>query len=213
MAELNTGGGDSGKHGKKRAKKQSTKVDMTPLVDLAFLLLTFFVLTSTFSQPKVMRMIFPKKLDDPTVKQSEVKNGITFLLTGNNKVYYYNGKLNGSASSKLQETDYTAKGVRAILIERNAPLRSKLKELAIEKDKINEKDSAALLTFNKKLEKARMDDDFVVLIKNDKEATYKNVIDMVDELIITQCGKYFPTDDGFTDEEKTEIKKLGGTTK
>src|SRR5690349_9414545 len=122
MAELNTGGGDSGKHGKKRAKKQSTRVDMTPLVDLAFLLLTFFVLTSTFSQPKVMRMIFPKKLDDPTQKQTEVKNGITFLLTGNNKVYYYNGKLNETPSYKLQETDYTASGVRAILMERNSPL-------------------------------------------------------------------------------------------
>jgi biopolymer transport protein ExbD len=68
MAEIQQsgGGGDS----KKRAKKQSTRVDMTPLVDLAFLLLTFFVLTSTFSKPKVLRMIFPEKLekDNPNIK-------------------------------------------------------------------------------------------------------------------------------------------------
>jgi biopolymer transport protein ExbD len=206
MAELNTGGGDSGKHGKKRAKKQSTRVDMTPLVDLAFLLLTFFVLTSTFSQPKVMRMIFPKKLDNPNDKPPEVKKGTTFLLSGNNKVYYYNDKL--TPTNPVKETDYTAAGIRAILMERNAPLRIQLQELAKEKEKLNEKDTAAVKKFNDKLEKTRMDDQFVVLIKNDKDATYKNVIDVVDELIITQCGKYFPTDDGFTKEEKEGIDKL-----
>ena len=87
MAELSTGGGDGGKGGKKRAKKQSTRVDMTPLVDLAFLLLTFFVLTSTFSKPKVLRMIFPEKLKDPVnQKAPEVKNGLTILLAENNRI-------------------------------------------------------------------------------------------------------------------------------
>ena len=89
MAEIQQSGGNDG--GKKRAKKQSTRVDMTPLVDLAFLLLTFFVLTSTFSKPKVLRMIFPEKLDqnNPQLKRPEVKDGLTILLTGNNKIYYY----------------------------------------------------------------------------------------------------------------------------
>jgi len=94
MAQLDTGGAQGG-NGKKRAKKASTAIDMTPMVDLAFLLLTFFVLTSTFSKPKVLRMIFPEKIDknDPAMKAPEVKNGLTILLTGDDKIYYYRGSL------------------------------------------------------------------------------------------------------------------------
>ncbi len=111
MAEIQSNGG-GGDGGKKRAKKQSTKVDMTPLVDLAFLLLTFFVLTSTFSQPKVLRMIFPEKLDEKdlkNMKQPEVKDGITILLTRENRVFWYRGALN--EKTVLEETDFTKKRI------------------------------------------------------------------------------------------------------
>ena len=81
MAEVNTGdGGGGGKHAKKRAKKASTKIDMTPMVDLAFLLLTFFVLTSTFSKPKTMEINFPAKPEDEKLN-IKVNNAITFLIT------------------------------------------------------------------------------------------------------------------------------------
>jgi len=112
MAQLDTGGGAQGGKGKKRAKKASTAIDMTPMVDLAFLLLTFFVLTSTFSKPKVLRMIFPEKIDknDPAMKAPEVKNGLTILLTGDNKIYYYKGSL--KKETELIETDYTKDGIR-----------------------------------------------------------------------------------------------------
>ena len=126
MAEIQQSGGNDG--GKKRAKKQSTRVDMTPLVDLAFLLLTFFVLTSTFSKPKVLRMIFPEKLDqdNPQLKRPEVKDGLTILLTGNNKIYYYTGSL--KAETEIIPTDFTKNGLRKVLIEKNAPLIKILKD-------------------------------------------------------------------------------------
>jgi len=80
MADMgDSGGGHEGK-GKKRAKKGSTRVDMTPMVDLAFLLLTFFVLTSTFSKPKIMSLVYPAKEVPEDTEKPVVNNAITFLL-------------------------------------------------------------------------------------------------------------------------------------
>jgi biopolymer transport protein ExbD len=92
MAEIAEGGG-GGSHdkGKKRAKKSSTKVDMTPMVDLAFLLLTFFVLTTTFAKPKVMSLVYPAKLTDEElakIEPTKINNAITFLLT-EDKIYFH----------------------------------------------------------------------------------------------------------------------------
>jgi len=200
MAELNTGG-DGGKGGKKRAKKQSTRVDMTPLVDLAFLLLTFFVLTSTFSKPKVLRMIFPEKIKDPSkVEQPEVKNGLTILLTENNRVFYYNGALNNK--TVLEETDFTKDGLRKILIERNSPLLKELSALQTELSKIPERDTAAKNKVLTKVNEAQAKASLVVLVKADEKATYANMIDVMDEFLITQIAKYFPIDEGLMPLEK-----------
>src|SRR3954470_24301232 len=82
-----SGGGKGGKHNKVRAKKSSTHIDMTPMLDLAFLLLTFFMLTTTFSKPKTMELNMPDKEGE----KKEVNNALTVLLTGDNKICYYPG--------------------------------------------------------------------------------------------------------------------------
>ncbi|MBL7811200.1 MAG: biopolymer transporter ExbD [Bacteroidetes bacterium] len=211
MAELNSGGGShhGGKHDKKRAKKQSTRVDMTPMVDLAFLLLTFFVLTSTFSKPKVLRMIFPEKLDknNPDVKAPEVRNGITLLLSGDDKLYYYTGALDEKA--QLETIDYTKNGLRKVLAERNLKLINKLKELQGRMEKINEADTAAKNKVDREVKAAQAASDLVVLVKADEKATYKNMIDVIDEFMITQIAKYFVVDEGMAPMEKELIKKQG----
>ncbi len=115
MAELNTS--ESHKKGPKkvRAKKVSTRIDMTPMVDLAFLLVTFFIFTSTFSKPKVMEVVVPDKKD--TTKQTKVdkKTAITILLGNNNTVYYYIGLPDSVTATNLQNSNFSPSGIRKVL--------------------------------------------------------------------------------------------------
>src|SRR3954465_7542701 len=93
MAEVQQDSSDhGGKHKKVRAKKASTHIDMTPMVDLAFLLLTFFILTTTFSKPKTMDITMPVK-DAPKEQQTKIKASLamSILLTENDKIIWYMG--------------------------------------------------------------------------------------------------------------------------
>ena len=134
MAEVNTDGGGGGKHDKKRAKKSSTKIDMTPMVDLAFLLLTFFVLTSTFSKPKTMEINFPAPIDDKT-KQMKVNNALTFIMTKDDGIFYYAGEFyadgndKGMPPTQLTKTDFSSEGLHKLLLEKNKPTVDAIKKL------------------------------------------------------------------------------------
>ncbi len=113
MAEIAQDGG--GKGGKKRAKKMSTKIDMTPMVDLGFLLITFFMLTTTLSKPVTMQLSMPDKTD--TKETSPVKLSETLTVSPDEKkIYYYQG-IPGAPDTKLEVTDYSATGIRQILFD------------------------------------------------------------------------------------------------
>ena len=197
MAEIaESGGGGHGK-GKKRAKKGSTRVDMTPMVDLAFLLLTFFVLTSTFSKPKVMSLVYPAKVEDQTeVDGPKINNAITFLLS-EDKVFYYSGQYYPKSApgpngpTKLEETNFGPDGVRKLLAEGNEFVLSGKVELQKRLDKKQIQDSVYvnMLTDLKKKDKA-----LKVLIKTDDKATCKNFIDLIDELKIAEIGVVAPVE-------------------
>jgi len=191
MAEIAESGGGHGKGGKKRAKKQSTRVDMTPMVDLAFLLLTFFVLTSTFSKPKSMELSLPAPLDDQT-KPSDIKNGVTFLLTKDDKIFYYAGEfylpgnVKGKPATVLQETNFGPEGLHKLLMEQNQWANTEI-------DKLREQNKAKTLadtTFNRMAVDVTANTlAITALIKTDDQATYRNAIDMLDELKICNVGK------------------------
>jgi biopolymer transport protein ExbD len=210
MAQIqDNGGGGHGKGDKKRAKKQSTHVDMTPMVDLAFLLLTFFVLTSTFSKPKVLRMIFPEKLDEKVKDQKapEVKDGITLLLTANDKIYYYRGSL--KPNTELIPIDYTRNGLRKVLVDYNADMLVKLQDIQKRMNKLDDKDTAAKRKLDEEVLSVQKASKQIVLVKNDEGATYRNMIDVMDEFMITQIAKYYVIDDGMAKLEVELIKKQG----
>jgi len=188
MAQIQSNDSDSGKggkHGKVRAKKQSTHIDMTPMVDLAFLLLTFFMLTTTFGKPKTMEINMPVKPPPGQEIKNEVNNAITILLSGDNKIYWYYGEL--KPETKLTLTDFSAIGVRKLFLDYNKQAVDEIKTL---------KENALKTKMNEDTLKSRIVDikgkkyALMVLVKTDDKAKYKNVIDIIDELNICLIGKY-----------------------
>ncbi len=183
MASIDTGG-DSGQKkgpGVKKAKKLSTRVDMTPMVDLGFLLITFFVFTATMNEPTTLDLNMPKDIKDKK-EQTEVKeSGVVSVMLGkDNVVYYYEGKLLEDGSN-FKSTDF--KGIRDVIIKKRQEVI----------DRYNQQPDPACEAKMKQEGKPVSncaDRDFVVIIKPSMDATYKNTVDMLDEMTINQVRTY-----------------------
>lgn len=175
MAEIQEqGGGGKDKGGKVRSKKMSTKVDFTAMVDLAFLLITFFMLTTTLAKPNIMPIIMPetkdiKKDDLEATKESQV---LTLLLGANDKVYFYEG-IN---DAKLDSTDYSAEGIRRVILDKKDRVKAQWGE--------DERDDA------KNPGQKKLDSKLNVIIKPTKESRYKNLVDAFDEMKICNVARY-----------------------
>jgi len=157
MAELNPSSGGAHKKGPgvKKSKKLSTRVDLTPMVDLGFLLITFFIFTTTMSRPRVMPLILPKDVPDKEQQQEPQSAVITLLLAKNDQVYYYEGL----DPAKMKTSDF--KSIRDIIL-----------------DKKRRTDSIW----------------FQVVLKPSKDATYKNAVDILDEMTIDDVHHYAMVD-------------------
>lgn len=189
MAEVQQSGGGEEKKGK--PKKQTLRVDFTPMVDMNMLLITFFMFCTTLSKPQIMDIAMPtdqKLTEEDEVKVKESK-AITLILGEDNKVYYYTGIPNYSDYTTLKETDYSPEGLRKILLERNAPIVAKMRELRQEKfEKKNRMSEEEFKTRSKEIKEDK--DGQVVVIKPTSEASYKNLVDALDEMQICSIAKY-----------------------
>ncbi|WP_170970940.1 ExbD/TolR family protein [Ilyomonas limi] len=100
----------TGKRGITRGKKLSTRVDLTPMVDLGFLLITFFIFTTTLNEQKAMRLNLPQ---DGAGGVTAVSKTISLLLCEDNKVKYYAG----DNPTSMQETNYSPAGIRSVILQ------------------------------------------------------------------------------------------------
>jgi len=211
MASIDDSGGGGGHKkgpGVKKAKKLSTAVDMTPLVDLGFLLITFFIFTTTMSSPTTMQLFMPKDTKDEDLNKAKESGALTIMLGKNNVVYVYRGQLLPDASN-LHTT--TFKGVRdTILAMKKDVINAHVHDAGC--TKIQEEARIGNSKLNPPIlpdpnwKNACLDKDLVIVIKPDDEATYKNTIDILDEMAISAIKRYAMVD--LFQVEKDLIKKI-----
>jgi biopolymer transport protein ExbD len=207
MAEIiqNEGGGKQ--KGKRRAKKHSSHIDMTPMVDLACLLLTFFMLTSAFAKAKVMEIVLPEKKTDTTEKAPEVDTAraLNVILVGDDKVLWYNGLANPAKPPlpTLHETDFSDDGIRRVLLQRNKELFTLIAQM--NEDLVEGKIEMPRDSVDAKRKKYLRQDRKgpVVLIKAGENVKYKNIVDILDEMSITNIALYALVD--INDVEKKMV--------
>lgn len=192
MAEMQTAdsGASKKKGGKVRSKKMSTRVDLTPMVDLGFLLITFFMLTTTLAKPQIMALVMPdkdiKKEDIEPVKESKV---LTLLLGAKDKVYWYEG----ITDAKLDSTDYSAEGLRKVILNKMDKVKGQFGLEDYEDFKTKEPRKGSFIN---------------VIIKPTEESRYKNLVDALDEMAICKVRYYVILD--VSDLEKDFIKNPAG---
>lgn len=197
MASIDEGGDGGHKKGPgvKKAKKLSTRVDMTPMVDLGFLLITFFIFTTTMSSPTTMELFMPKDTDkDEEQNKAKESGALTILLGKDNHVYYYTGQLKDDASNFVS-TNF--KEIRKVIIDKKRDVINAHQHDA-GCQKIQEEarvgDPLRGIPPDPNWQKACLDRDLVVVIKPDEEATYKNTVDMLDEMTINAVKRYAMVD-------------------
>jgi biopolymer transport protein ExbD len=159
MAELDTSGGDK-KGGKVRSKKQSTRVDLTAMVDLAFLLITFFMLTTTLAKPQAMDMFMPDKNDKNEELDVKASRTMTVLLGSDNKIVWYMGVIGDNPPTV---DNFGKNGIRKSLVENNKKVIA------------NTGNPAKGL---------------MVIVKPTDKSVYKNFVDILDEIKIANVPSY-----------------------
>ncbi|HET6569102.1 MAG TPA: biopolymer transporter ExbD [Rhodothermales bacterium] len=188
MADVDVQSPQGGKGKKKAAtKRTSTKIDMTPMVDLGFLLITFFMLTTTLAKPQTMEITMPDKNEnkDDKMKVKESRT-LTVLLGDNDKVYYYRG-IPDPNDPQIGITNFGKDGIRKTLLEKKREI-----------GKVRDDDSGKLV------------DGIIVIIKAKDTAKYKNMVDILDEMNITNIGTYAIVDMSEGDLSLMEVADNGG---
>lgn len=184
MAEILNEGGPGGRRraGVKRRKKHIIRIDMTPMVDLGFLLITFFVFTAQLSKPSSVNLNMPS--DEEPEKPTELakSNALTILLDADNRIFYYEGKWDEAIKENaVKETNFSYKGGLGDIVRAK---QQYLDKYPVDKD-------------------GR--DGLMLLIKGSDESVYENFINAMDEVLINEVKRYAVMK--MTDQEKDYLAK------
>ncbi|MFN8428931.1 MAG: biopolymer transporter ExbD [Spirosomataceae bacterium] len=138
-------------------RHRSERPDMTPLVDLGFLLITFFIFTTTFTQPNMMKLNMP---NNETGQRSKIKksNSLTFILGKQNQIFWHQEDIADVKATNLKETNLTINGFRSVIL--------------------------------KKRNVAPNPENFTVIIKPTDDSPFKNLVDALDEMEITNITHF-----------------------
>jgi len=196
--------------GKKKAKKLLPHIDMTPMVDLMMLLITFFMLTTAFSKSKIMEIVLPEKITDPEKQQApkiSASRTLNIILGPDNKIFWYPGSVKPEEYNNLpplQETDFSATGIRQLLLDRNRTLARRIEEF--NQEVLSGKIPISQDSARNYVSKMKTDDDTgpIVLIKAYKEANYGNFVDILDEMNICGIARYTFIDIAWYEERMVE---------
>lgn len=197
----NTGRGER-KKGK--PQKQNLRVDFTPMVDMNMLLITFFMFCTTFAKPQIMDIVMPTKDTSGGTVTPESRT-TTLILGENSKIYYFHGMpdyTNPDFLKELKETDFSAKGIRSVLLDRNAKIVTNIRELAEKrhKEEISEE------KFKEEVDKLKNSDSSqTILIKPSEKSKYDDLVSILDEVRICNISKYAVVD--ITSEDNELMKK------
>jgi biopolymer transport protein ExbD len=203
MAEIQTD--DHGSDGKKnKQKKQTLRVDFTPMVDMNMLLITFFMFCTTLLKPQTMNLNMPTKDNVLEEEKQQVKESgaITFLLGADDQLFYYEGMPKDEKTGAdhyddpnfLQLSSYdTESGLRSYLLKRNAGTYEQIQEWKTKFQKQEIPDSIFRQKSKEIYDDAKKNPNLVVptvIIKPTDLATYKNMVDVLDEMLVTNIGAY-----------------------
>jgi biopolymer transport protein ExbD len=168
MAELDQSSSRNRKtKGVPKSKKLSTRVDLTPMVDLGFLLITFFIFTTSLSRPKTMALYLPKDVPHHEEMPVPASGALTLLLSGKDQIYYYEG-------DDLRTMHFvSSSGIRSVILE---------KKMKTDPSK------------------------FMVVIKPGRESSFKNVVGILDEMVINGVKRYAMVE--ISPEESAWMRKI-----
>jgi len=197
MASVDTG--DHGEGKKNKQKKQTLRVDFTPMVDMNMLLITFFMLCTSLLRSQTMNINMPS--NDEVIEGQENKvresGAITLLLGTNDELYYYEGMPVQDGSSYedenfLKQVPYGLGGIRDILIAKNKGPYEEIQALKIQLQHLEITDQVFREKSKEIQEKAIRDDKTAptIMVKPTDLATYRNMVDALDEMLVCNIGAY-----------------------